>query len=55
MLQKVHIRLAENRVNSSVAIDRRTPKIFTPGEIISEQKEFMRLVFMYIATSISNK
>ncbi|KAF2898522.1 hypothetical protein ILUMI_07654 [Ignelater luminosus] len=42
MLQKVHIRLAENRVNTSVAVDRRIPKIFTPGEIISEQKEFMR-------------
>ncbi|KAK4881116.1 hypothetical protein RN001_004435 [Aquatica leii] len=42
MLPKINIRLAENRVNTSVAVNQRVPKIFTPGEIISEQKEFMR-------------
>ncbi|KAF5285572.1 hypothetical protein FQA39_LY16584 [Lamprigera yunnana] len=42
MLSKINIRLAEDRVNTSVSVNQRIPKIFTPGEVISEQKEFMR-------------
>ncbi|KAB0800870.1 hypothetical protein PPYR_05224 [Photinus pyralis] len=42
MLQEIHIRLAETRDNTPLAINQRVPKIFTPGEIISEQQEFMR-------------
>ncbi|XP_057666381.1 exosome complex component RRP4 [Diorhabda carinulata] len=44
MPQKIQIRLASERVNASVAINRRYPKIFTPGEVITVQneREFMR-------------
>ncbi|CAH0553588.1 unnamed protein product [Brassicogethes aeneus] len=42
MSKKIHIRLANHRVNSSVAVYSRVPKIFTPGEIITPQNEFMR-------------
>lgn len=42
MFQTIHIRLAEDRVNSSFGATSRIPKIYTPGEVISVQKEFMR-------------
>lgn len=42
---KIHIRLASERINPTVSISRRTPRIYTPGQIITEQNEFMRLVF----------
>lgn len=42
MNHEIHIRLACDRVNSSVAIHERSPKIFTPGEVITPQNEFMR-------------
>jgi len=40
-MQKIHIRLSSERVNPSVADNRRTRKIFTPGEIITQQHEFL--------------
>ncbi|XP_050501309.1 exosome complex component RRP4 isoform X2 [Diabrotica virgifera virgifera] len=42
MPQKIQIRLATHRVNPSVAPNKRYPKIFTPGEVITAQDEFMR-------------
>ncbi|KAJ8921453.1 hypothetical protein NQ315_003071 [Exocentrus adspersus] len=42
MPQKIYIRLASHRVNTSVAVNQRHPKIFTPGEVITTQNEFMR-------------
>ncbi|XP_019865187.1 exosome complex component RRP4 [Aethina tumida] len=42
MSQKIHIRLATNRVNTNVTINNRIPPIFTPGQIITPQNEFMR-------------
>ncbi|XP_023015296.1 exosome complex component Rrp4 [Leptinotarsa decemlineata] len=42
MSKKIRIRLASQRVNSSVAVNQRYPKIFTPGELITNQNEFMR-------------
>ncbi|EEZ98806.1 exosome complex component RRP4 [Tribolium castaneum] len=42
MPQKIHIRLAAHRINPSIAVNRRVPKIFTPGQVITEQNEFMR-------------
>ncbi|KAJ8934588.1 hypothetical protein NQ314_013264 [Rhamnusium bicolor] len=42
MPQKIYIRLASHRVNTSVAVNQRYPKIFTPGEVITSQNEFMR-------------
>ncbi|CAH1977504.1 unnamed protein product [Acanthoscelides obtectus] len=42
MSQKFHIRLASQRVNTNIAENRRYPKIFTPGETITQQHEFMR-------------
>ncbi|CAG9827132.1 unnamed protein product [Diabrotica balteata] len=42
MPQKIQIRLATHRVNPSVAPNKRYPKIFTPGEVITTQDEFMR-------------
>ncbi|VEN51684.1 unnamed protein product [Callosobruchus maculatus] len=42
MSQKFHIRLASQRVNTSIAENQRYPKIFTPGETITKQNEFMR-------------
>lgn len=44
MPQKIYIRLASHRVNTSVAVNQRHPKIFTPGEVITSHNEFMRLV-----------
>lgn len=45
MSRKITIRLACDRVNTSVALHQRYPKIFTPGEIITQQNEFMRYLF----------
>ncbi|XP_044259231.1 exosome complex component RRP4 isoform X2 [Tribolium madens] len=42
MPQKIHIRLAAHRINPSIGVNRRVPKIFTPGQVITEQNEFMR-------------
>lgn len=42
MPQEIKIRLASQRVNPSVAIHQRSPKIFTPGQVITEKNEFMR-------------
>lgn len=42
---KIHIRLSSNRLIPGVSVTRRTPRIYTPGQIITEQNEFMRLVF----------
>lgn len=42
---KIHIRLASNRIIPNISVSRRTPKIYTPGQIITEQNEFMRLVY----------
>lgn len=42
MSRKLTIRLASDRVNTSVALNQRFPKIFTPGEVITQQNEFMR-------------
>lgn len=42
---KIHIRLASDRINPNVSVSRRTPRIYTPGQIITEQNEFMRLVY----------
>ncbi|XP_022905078.1 exosome complex component RRP4 isoform X1 [Onthophagus taurus] len=42
MSEKIHIRLATERVNFTVVPGGRTPKIFTPGQIITQQNEFMR-------------
>lgn len=42
MSRKITIRLASDRVNTSVALHQRYPAIFTPGEIITQQNEFMR-------------
>lgn len=44
---KIQIRLAADRVNTSVASFLHVPRLFTPGEIISEEKGFMRLYFVY--------
>lgn len=51
--RKIHIRLAASRVNPSVALmsHNRQPKIYTPGQIITEQSEFLRLV-VYILFKI---
>lgn len=38
---KIHIRLASNRVNPSVGFNQRIPKIYTPGETITNKGEFM--------------
>ncbi|KAL3276794.1 hypothetical protein HHI36_012157 [Cryptolaemus montrouzieri] len=44
MSRKIYIRLATDRVNTSVAIEglRAYPSIYTPGQIITNQNEFMR-------------
>lgn len=42
MPHKIQIRLASQRVNTSVSLNQRYPKIFTPGETITAQNEFMR-------------
>lgn len=42
MSQKIHIHLACNRVNPFIAINNKVPRIFTPGQVIIEQNEFMR-------------
>ncbi|KAJ8977659.1 hypothetical protein NQ317_002461 [Molorchus minor] len=42
MSKKIHIRLASQRVNTSVAVNQRYPKIFTPGQEITSHNEFMR-------------
>lgn len=39
---KIQIRLATDRVNTSVASFLHVPRLFTPGEIIVEEKGFMR-------------
>lgn len=48
MSQKIHIRLATNRVNTNVTVNNRIPPIFTPGQIITPQNEFMRLVLVSV-------
>ncbi|KAK9875146.1 hypothetical protein WA026_005937 [Henosepilachna vigintioctopunctata] len=42
MPQKIQMRLASNRVDTSVVINRDIPAIYTPGQIISNQNEFLR-------------
>lgn len=42
MPAKIQIRLANDRVNYSIALNQRPPKIYTPGQIITKQDEFMR-------------
>ncbi|XP_017774134.1 PREDICTED: exosome complex component RRP4 [Nicrophorus vespilloides] len=42
MSNKIHIGIASDRVNPSVALNQRVPKIYTPGEVITEQNELMR-------------
>lgn len=42
MSETIYVRHARHRVNPSVGITRRAPRIFTPGEVITERKEFMR-------------
>lgn len=51
MSNEINIRLASNRVNPSITISQRIPKIFTPGEKITKQNEFMRLDFQIICFS----
>lgn len=51
--KSIHIRLASNRVNTSVAVaSRGQPKIFTPGQVIIQKNEFMRLVFLCFLPSV---
>lgn len=38
---KIHIRLASNRVNPSVGVSHRIPRIYTPGEKITNKGEYM--------------
>lgn len=42
MSQIFHIRLATDRINTSIAPSQQYPKIFTPGEVITTHNEFMR-------------
>ncbi|KAI4458774.1 pnas-3 related [Holotrichia oblita] len=42
MPSNIQIRLATDRVNYTIALNQRVPKIYTPGEIITKQNEFMR-------------
>ncbi|GJQ86332.1 hypothetical protein Trydic_g9028 [Trypoxylus dichotomus] len=42
MPPKIQIRLAADRVNYSIVVNQRVPKIYTPGEVITKQNEFMR-------------
>lgn len=39
--RKIHMRLATVRVNTLAAGAHRIPKIFTPGQTITQQSEFM--------------
>lgn len=45
--KKIHMRLAANRVNTLAAGVQRVPKIFTPGQIITQHSEFMWLVLVH--------
>lgn len=45
MPSNIQIRLATDRVNYTIALNQRIPKIYTPGEVITKQNEFMRLEF----------
>ncbi|KAK9693413.1 KH domain [Popillia japonica] len=42
MPSNIQIRLATDRVNYTIALNQRIPKIYTPGEVITKQNEFMR-------------
>ncbi|CAG9865299.1 unnamed protein product [Phyllotreta striolata] len=42
MSKNIQIRLASQRINTSVPGNQRYPKIFTPGQVITAQNEFMR-------------
>lgn len=46
MPRPIQIRSASNRVNTCVAVDRRErqPAIYTPGQTITDQDGFMKLV-----------
>lgn len=39
--KKIHMRLASVRVNTLASGVQRIPRIFTPGEVITQQSEFM--------------
>lgn len=41
-VKKIHIYLASDRVNPSISSNHRIPRIFTPGEIVTEQNELMK-------------
>lgn len=43
MTSNVNIRLASQRINHCVATSDEIPRLFTPGEIVTEQQGFMRL------------
>lgn len=53
---KIHIRLASNRVNTLAAPSHPIPRIFTPGEIITQKSEFMWYLLPNCQTQrVSNK
>lgn len=41
-MSKIHIRLASERVDPSVSLNEDNPRIYTPGEVITEESGFMR-------------
>ncbi|XP_065169685.1 exosome complex component RRP4 [Atheta coriaria] len=41
-VKKIHIYLASDRVNPSISSNHRIPRIFTPGEVVTEQNELMK-------------
>lgn len=46
MCENIYIRLASDRVSNVGTVNQRAPEIFTPGQTITKQDEFMRLVFI---------
>lgn len=42
---KITVRLAENRVNHSVASHLHIPRLYTPGEKITAEEGFIRFTF----------
>lgn len=46
MTSTINIRLASNRVNNSLMTGDRIPRLFTPGEVITKQQNFMRFILI---------
>lgn len=55
MTTNVQIRLASNRVNNTLVTGDHVPRIFTPGEVITEQLGFMRLVSSRIGNGFAQR